>query len=177
MERYRLRMGDQSIVGGTITDGDFGFVIDDRATAVIGGEVQCPACSSVGVIVAFGPRHYDYINGRMQALDGDLCACNCSPSPVLQASQWFSSHSFDGYPDGYSGWANFHTTEFSQTERRYDECVRLRNRRTGQPLANVSYRVLLNGSVFITGRTDTAGLTQRISAPAAITLEIQVREN
>jgi hypothetical protein len=35
--------------------------------------------------------------GKQEALDGDICLCNCNPPPVIFASQDHSYHSFEAH--------------------------------------------------------------------------------
>lgn len=85
MRRNYLLQGDKSSVGGVITEGIEGMSNDGVPLAFIGAAVACPACNTTGHIVPTGPRWPGNLMGKQAALDGDLCACRCSPQPVMIA--------------------------------------------------------------------------------------------
>lgn len=87
MERYYLLKGDKSTVGGVVLEGIDGMLCDDVEFTFLGAKIACPACNSVGTIVGKGPRWPDDWTGKQVALDGDICACKCSPPPEMRASQ------------------------------------------------------------------------------------------
>ena len=59
----------------------------DTPLTFLGARVSCPACKSIGRIVARGPRHPDDFMGHEPALDGDICVCKCHPAPIMISSQ------------------------------------------------------------------------------------------
>ncbi|WP_267478579.1 PAAR domain-containing protein [Paraburkholderia saeva] len=87
MQRSYLRVGDKSSVGGTAIEGIPFVSHEGKALTFVGAHVSCPACKSTGQIVAKGPRLPVVMMGKMRAMEGDICQCNCSPAPVMIASQ------------------------------------------------------------------------------------------
>ncbi|WP_412022784.1 PAAR domain-containing protein [Burkholderia cepacia] len=88
MKRYDVVKGDTTTAGGLIQDGDCNDLIGTREQAYEGDPVWCPACKTIGKIVCDGPRiPTTGPDGRQAALSDDICACQCSPSPRLIASQ------------------------------------------------------------------------------------------
>jgi hypothetical protein len=61
----------------------------------VGAGVSCPACNSVGAIVAHGPRLPDSWMSKQLALENDLCGCKCYPPPLMHASQSGMFESFE----------------------------------------------------------------------------------
>lgn len=108
MRRNYLLQGDKSSVGGVITEGIEGMSNNGVPLAFIGAAVSCPACNTTGQIVPSGPRWPGNLMGKQAALEGDLCACHCSPQPTMIASNATMGQSFEsgelatmGYhPDG-----------------------------------------------------------------------------
>nr|WP_082664582.1 PAAR domain-containing protein [Burkholderia ambifaria] len=88
MKCYDVVKGDTTTGGGLIQDGDGNDLIGAREQAYEGDPVWCPVCKMVGRIVCDGPRIPTAgQDGRQAALSDDVCACGCSPSPRLVASQ------------------------------------------------------------------------------------------
>jgi hypothetical protein len=155
----------------------------NRSMAFIGGHAYCGKCKSVGTIVGGSGcsetgRLYNEPTRQWQAVAGDFVKCRCEKRPVILARYgkgWVIEDS--GGASNYAGNGNTLATEQPSTDvHAHDECLRLRHRRTGQPLSDVRYRVLSNGKIIASGRTNAAGLTQRITTNTADTLEFQVSE-
>lgn len=62
-------------------------ICDGVELTFVGAKVNCPACNSIGTILACGPRFPDNWMGNQLGLENDLCGCKCYPQPVMQASQ------------------------------------------------------------------------------------------
>jgi uncharacterized Zn-binding protein involved in type VI secretion len=60
----------------------------------IGAQVWCNGCKTVGRIGAKGPHRPASMRGKQHALDGDICLCQCTPPPIICASQDQAFHSF-----------------------------------------------------------------------------------
>lgn len=60
--------------------------------------MSCPACGTDGVIVCVGPHLSEHWGGKEAALEGDLCLCECKPSPKLIANQHFKCQDFTKQP-------------------------------------------------------------------------------
>ncbi|CAG9204596.1 PAAR domain-containing protein [Burkholderia vietnamiensis] len=87
MRRSYLKIGDKSSSGGIVTEGIPQTSHCGTELTFIGAQVTCPACKSVGNIVAKGPRWPGSMMGLEPALEGDVCVCECSPPPVMLPSQ------------------------------------------------------------------------------------------
>lgn len=160
--RYYIREGDKTTAGGTVIEGSTADIVDDRGLAFEGYKVNCPACHSVGQIVCDGPRWaWSGADGREAALSDDLCLCKCNPPPRLLASQTTMSMHMDASPGMGMG---------GQFELPHDEQFLLRDKATGEVLANARYQVRTGSGDVISGITDSSGRTQRISTNAAETL-------
>ncbi|MBN3837369.1 PAAR domain-containing protein [Burkholderia sp. Ac-20344] len=79
---------DLTTANGVVLDGLDDISLDDRKLSYLGARVRCPACNTVGHIEPDGARpREDDLNGKLPALEGDLCRCACRPPPRLVASQ------------------------------------------------------------------------------------------
>ena len=97
MRRSYLKIGDKSSAGGTVTEGIPHTTHYGTELTFIGAQVVCPACKSVGHIVAKGPRWPGTMMGKEPALEGDICVCKCSPPPVMLPSQSDMYESFESH--------------------------------------------------------------------------------
>lgn len=94
MIRCNLVEGDRSSANGVTLEGIPQDTIDGKCMAFLGAKVYCPACKSTGQIVGVGPRHPNESMGKEEALDGDICVCECDPPPIMIASQDRVHHHF-----------------------------------------------------------------------------------
>jgi uncharacterized Zn-binding protein involved in type VI secretion len=86
--RYDILKGDSTTADGTVIGGDSLDTVGGREQAYELDPVWCPACQSTGRIVCVGSRiSCKGPDGREAALSGDLCVCQCEPSPFLISSQ------------------------------------------------------------------------------------------
>lgn len=174
MRRYILRKGDRSTSGGLVTEGIENCTDHGVPITYLGAEVWCNGCKTVGHIGPKGPRRPASMHGKQQALDGDICLCKCTPPPVIRASQEHSYHSFEAHELAELGFAPNGRPLPIQT-RQHNEQFTLKDSKTGQPLANLRYRIRFSTGRIVAGLTDSKGQTQRVVSERAekITLEIQ----
>jgi uncharacterized Zn-binding protein involved in type VI secretion len=86
--RYNIVQGDKTTAGGEVFGAtDNRSTLDGVPLALEGDGIYCPACETTGQIVCVGPRQESWENGRKDALDNDLCVCECEPSPRLLYSK------------------------------------------------------------------------------------------
>ncbi|WP_179711281.1 PAAR domain-containing protein [Paraburkholderia bryophila] len=97
MKRSYLKVGDKSSAGGTATEGIALMSHHGTQLTFVGATVECPACLSMGKIVPRGPRWAGNLMGKQVALEGDVCACQCYPLPVMLASQSDMTMSFEAH--------------------------------------------------------------------------------
>jgi uncharacterized Zn-binding protein involved in type VI secretion len=157
MRRNFIKEGDKTTSGATVIEGFENDFHHGVLLTFVGAKLFCPTCKSLGVILGIGPRFPDNWMGKEQALEGDLGACKCEPTPHLIASQ---NDTYEEYT----------ADELAQTGcgpngelflYRHDEQITLRDRRTNQALANIPYRMKTGSSVIASGKTDANGRTGR----------------
>lgn len=96
MKRHYLRVGDKSTAGGVVTEGIATTSVMGQQLTHVGASVMCPACGSVGHVVAVGPRFPDGWMGQKVALEGDKVSCGCYPMPTMLPSQSVMFEQYDG---------------------------------------------------------------------------------
>jgi uncharacterized Zn-binding protein involved in type VI secretion len=86
-KRFLITLGAATTANGKVTTATSLRRIGGAAVALEGDAVHCPACGRDGVIRLDGPRLTERWNGKLVALEDDLCECGCSTPPKLVASQ------------------------------------------------------------------------------------------
>ncbi|MEX3982806.1 PAAR domain-containing protein [Paraburkholderia sp. EG287A] len=105
MKRSYLKVGDKSTANGVVVEGIPFCSHAGVEITFVGAKVNCPACNSIGHIVATGPRLQMNMMGKERALEGDLCACKCDPQPKMIASQSSMFETFDSHALASMGFA------------------------------------------------------------------------
>ncbi|MBN3823974.1 PAAR domain-containing protein [Burkholderia sp. Ac-20384] len=162
MRRSYLKIGDKSSVGGIVIDGIPGMTHGGTELTFLGAKVQCPACQSLGIITARGPRWPGSMMGKERALENDLCVCKCSPPPVMIASQSEIFEEFEGGALASMGFAeNGESIQHALNE--YDQHFRIINS-DGEPVEGLPYLLKSADGTIVKGVTSTAGITELVSA-------------
>lgn len=86
-KRYLITLGATTTANGKVTSASSMRRIGGVAVALEGDKVHCPACGKDGVIRLDGPRLKERWNGKLVALEDDLCVCGCHTPPKLVAIQ------------------------------------------------------------------------------------------
>ncbi|WP_419146156.1 PAAR domain-containing protein [Burkholderia cenocepacia] len=173
MKRLYLKKGDRSSNGGVVLEGMDFFMHHGTPVTFLGAKVYCSACESTGVIVGRGPRWPDSLMGKHAALEGDLCACRCHPSPVMRASQDNSSMRFTA---GELAELGFCPAGNPLPERRLESCderVRVVDH-DGKPLSGVPYHIRTASGVTYKGLTDSQGRCPRVHTDNPQQLDIAI---
>jgi uncharacterized Zn-binding protein involved in type VI secretion len=88
-KRYLITLGATTTANGKVTAATSLRHIGGVAVALEGDTVHCPACGGDGVIKLEGRHLNERWNGKLVALEDDLCACGCGTPPKLVAIQRF----------------------------------------------------------------------------------------
>lgn len=167
MRRCLLKKGDQSTAGGVVLEGEETCKHYGTALTFIGAQVYCHTCKTTGHIAARGPRWPDSMMGKEQALEGDICICNCNPPPVMLASQQDSYHSFESHHLAQMGYApDGRPLPPAPRSASYDDRYVLVEQRTGGLIANAAYAIERASGTIEHGVTDSAGRTHLLSTLA-----------
>lgn len=75
MNKKIALIGDKTTTGGEIVSGEQNVTCKGSSTALIGDQVFCPKCESIGIIIE-GTSTYT-IKGKPVAFDGCLISCQC----------------------------------------------------------------------------------------------------
>jgi uncharacterized Zn-binding protein involved in type VI secretion len=87
MKRHIITLGARTTADGVVTSASSAISIDGARVALEGDEVSCHTCGGTGTIRCAGPRTPERFDGRLVALENDLCVCNCATPPKLLPSQ------------------------------------------------------------------------------------------
>ena len=167
IDRYFITLGAPTTAGGKVTSGSRFRTIDGVPVAVAGDTCWCPACLSEGVVTPDGPRLDETIDGRLAALQDDLCVCKCDPPPRLVAAQTLVCQSIDG--DWYAGLAAAATEAVALANAAPIDPpahaslpLALLDIDSQEPLANRPYRLALP-TRMVEGVLDEHGQTEPLS--------------
>ncbi|WP_372437883.1 PAAR domain-containing protein [Pseudomonas chlororaphis subsp. aureofaciens] len=171
MRRNVIRLGDKTTSDGDVLEGAALYQHAGKPLTFVGAKVYCPACKSTGVIVNVPPFHPMMVGGKQAALEGDLCACKCSPLPQLIASQQSLFQSFDA---GQGKAPSFMPPELMA---RFPVVVPHAQQfqllaRDGSPLPSTKYKIVCSSGRVTTGVTDGSGRTERIKTRDAESIKL-----
>ncbi|QBR01714.1 PAAR domain-containing protein [Paraburkholderia pallida] len=166
MRRSLLRLGDKSTAGGVVIEGEESCTHHGRSLTFTGAKVLCPVCNTTGVIGWKGPHRKSTMKGKQQALEGDLCLCNCDPPPVMIASQDTAWHEFTASELEGTAYGIANEPRSSPTQGVYDEQFTLKDS-TGKSLPDTYYTAWLPSGARVHGITDSQGRTGRYATEGA----------
>jgi len=87
MKRHHITLGARTTADGIVSSASSFVSIDGARIALEGDKISCHGCGGTGTIQCTGPRIQERFNGRLVALEGDLCICNCATPPTLVPNQ------------------------------------------------------------------------------------------
>lgn len=173
MRRYLLKQGDKSSNGGVVTEGIPNCTHHGTPLTFVGAQVFCHGCKTVGHIAPKGPRWPDTMHGKEQALDGDICICQCVPPPVMIASQHDSFHTFESHNLADMGYAASGASMTQHYRGSYHERVRVLNE-SGQPMPSIPYHIKTATGAVFKGLTDVSGCCPRVYTDDVAKLDIAI---
>lgn len=174
--RYYILEGDTTTAGGIVqkTTNTLSFKVYGKEQSYIGDDVWCPACQSMGKIIPDQDRLSTKVNGRMPALNDDLCLCKCTPPPKLVHSQTTFKEIIDG-----NTLAQYQQTQ-GQTEyipsnqyKGFNLRFQVRNN-IGNPIVGKQYLLISEFGEIYFGVTDKNGYTEQIYKDKEINFDIHI---
>lgn len=170
MRRYNILDGDTTTArgGGAVRSSTTHSTNNGRALALIGDDVICRECGTVGKICPNGPRLRESVHGRDVALDGDLCLCDCRPSPRLinsRTDMYQTIETDEVIRQGYGSWVGAASL--------YDDQFQVLDQ-LGRPVCNKAYRIVSSSGSVTTGVTDAQGKTSRVVTNGAENLHLYI---
>lgn len=191
MERTAVLVGDPPSSGGKVLQGPFTQVtVKGAPYATIGGDVQCAACNSVGVIAKAGGPYRAQMYGFEMALENDIVLCKCATPPKLIAKAlaggspnvWVDDRleSLGAVPE--PGANPFSAADQMATKPlggqvltkgvlKYDQQFMLIDAKD-KPLAGIYYSVKIPTGKIVHGTTDGRGLTARYETDGAAVIAV-----
>ncbi|WP_253699938.1 hypothetical protein [Cupriavidus pauculus] len=111
--------------------------------------------------------------GKEAALSGDLCACRCSPPPVMVASQSTMSQTFETHELASMGFAANGMPLKEESRGDFDELVRVVDG-DGRSLCGVPFHIQTKSGTIHKGVTDENGHCPRVCTGSCEHLEIAI---
>ena len=175
MKRHTITLGATTTAGGKVISASSAGSIDGVKIALENDQIFCPACKSVGQILAIGPRLTDLWNGKQVALENDLCICGCYPHPRLIANQTLRCQVIsDTKPESTYVPAKREKTSVqsgppvttSDKDGSYDLYFVVKNE-AGHTLSDWKYTIEMSNGARLEGATDAEGKTKTVGAADA----------
>ena len=107
----------------------------------------------------------------IQALNGDLCICKCTPPPRLIATQ--ETYGTSGVVD-LENYLCMNWVPGVFPSSSFDIYFLIKNEITGHPLSNMPYRISLQSGRIFLGVTNEQGCTQRAHSSIPEQAKIEV---
>ena len=174
MRRAILKLGDRSTNGGVIVEGVDNCTDDGTPMSFIGARVWCNGCKSEGFIGSRGPHQIALMDGKQEALDGDICLCKCVPPPVMLASPATTSwHEFSGHELAAIGYDTGGRSMTDEYRGAFDERVRILDAHQ-RPITGAPYHIRTSSGAVYKGLTDASGCCPRVYTDNAARIDIAV---
>ncbi|WP_175887007.1 PAAR domain-containing protein [Burkholderia contaminans] len=171
MIKAAVRDNDPTTTRGFVIATSSTIYDNEKRVALSGDKATCGNCDGNFEIIASGESFSE--NGRNVVVDGDWVACPCKKNRVIAGND-------PGIFLESSG--RTHPAESSAPRRRsatptpsiHDEQIRLIDRLSGRPLANIRYRIMDSSGRLVEGCTDGQGLTCRVETSGHDAIEIKI---
>ncbi|WP_175768956.1 PAAR domain-containing protein [Burkholderia cenocepacia] len=168
MRKAAIRDNDPTTTRGFVTAVSSTIYDKGKRVALSGDKATCGNCEGTFEIIGSGKGISEL--GRNVAVDGDRVACPCMKNCVIAGSNpGIFLKSSENAP----------LVESSPSHRRpapavHDEQIRLIDRFSGWPLANIRYRITDSSGRLVEGRTDEKGLTCRVETSGHDVIDIEI---
>jgi len=172
MSRRAVRDGDTTTTGGIVIATSSTMTNHGKKVALDGDKATCGNCEGTFLIV--GGAHRLTNRGRCIALDGDHVLCPCGQNRLIAGSDSTIFYGGGGHNAAMPFFGNvaYSPERYALARGTHDEQYVLRDEDSGQPLANVRYRIVTDTGQAITGTTDSTGRTRRFVTNMAASLKI-----
>lgn len=173
MSRPFIVVGDRTSHGGVVISGSESTEVDGKPVARVGDRVTCPKKGHGSVTTIVTGDVTAIIDGRPLARHGDKTACGAMliSSQMIAVVDEGSSAGQDASsaPAGPAGTSSLMGNE---AKHAYDLQFLVQGDKSGKPMANTPYKIMLDDGRDFFGKTDKNGLTQKVGAdyPAQATL-------
>ncbi|WP_144816581.1 PAAR domain-containing protein [Aerolutibacter ruishenii] len=151
-------LGDSTSSGGKVVTGSPFTDIDGMSVARVSDKATCLLHKGVFPIVDGDST--TIIDGQPVALHGSRLACGCSVLAVQQVRVYVDG---GGARAANSGPSTQTESSPHVVEKLFHEQYRAVDIASGEPVANMAYRIDREDGTFVTGLTGADGLTGRVS--------------
>lgn len=176
--KHVIRLGDPTTHGGTVVSASSNVKMFGKQVACLGDKVTCPIRGHGACTIVEGDPTWK-IEGRHVALEGHKISCGASLISTLPNV----TRSYEGMGAAGAGGAASSAIRgatakaalvLAQDNHDYDMHWLIMDKDTGEPAANLPYKITLQNGRSIEGMTDSQGLTNKIGDAYASAATIEV---
>lgn len=176
--KHVIRLGDPTTHGGTVVSASSNFRMFGKQVACLGDKVTCPRQGHGSCTIVEGDPTWT-IDGRHVALEGHKISCGASLISTLPNVT--RSHEDIGAAGARSAASSANRGAIAKAalvlesdNHDYDMHWLIMDKDTGEPGANLPYKITLQDGRSIEGMTDSQGLTNKIGDVSASVATIEV---
>ncbi|MFW1642261.1 PAAR domain-containing protein [Acinetobacter guillouiae] len=163
--------GDLTTTGGRMIPSQTARKSNGKNIIVLGDKFFCPACKAMGAVIQ--ASDLQFCNSVGVAYHGCKVKCGCPGNHIVMATQ-----SVDLVDKGSSGKSTKSNTnhviaQSLVSDKTYEHQFVLVDEFTQIPLADRFYKIIMDG-VTVTGKTDSQGQTQLMTASEMLEVLIEV---
>jgi uncharacterized Zn-binding protein involved in type VI secretion len=165
------KYGDSTTTGGKVLAVKAKISDNGKPLALHGEHATCGTCKGSWPMIGTGDSVFN--KGTPVVIDGDHVLCPCGKNRVIAGAD---ARCFIHKNTGASKGAT--TPDSSRTHApivQHDEQFTLLDD-ARRPLANIRYRIVIDGGRVITGVTNTNGETERVASQSASGLKLQLEK-
>jgi uncharacterized Zn-binding protein involved in type VI secretion len=156
-----IRLGDKAACGGIVVEGEARVSHEGIPFAFEGARLAC----RFNCTIAQAYAHYTLPNGKNAPHHGHMTSRGCPLISTANGVCGVGTGSADAAPAQFiehedGGWQQ--KPDHAEHEHRY----LLRDEQSGEPLANVRYKITLASGAVVQGRTDAQGQTEALASEA-----------
>lgn len=176
--KHVIRLGDPTTHGGTVVSASSTYEMFGKQVACLGDKVTCPVPGHGVCTIVEGDPIWT-IDGRHVALEGHKTSCGASLISTLPNV----TRSYEGMgvagaggaaASAISGASAMAASVLASDKHDYDMHWLVLDKDTGEPAANLPYKITLDDGRSIEGMTDSQGLTDKIGDAYASVATIEV---
>ena len=162
-----VRFGDPTTTGGKVLAVRANIHDNGKKLALHGEHATCGNCKASWPMFGTGDKMCDH--GTPVVIQGDRVLCPCGKNRVIAGAD--ARCFVHKEPDASKTAGTTDSSREAAYAAQYDEQFTLLND-ARQPLANVRYRIVVDGERVITGTTNANGETKRITTDAVSSLRL-----
>ncbi|MGQ5524849.1 PAAR domain-containing protein [Chitinimonas sp. PSY-7] len=181
MGRPVIVVGDMTDHGGQVISGDMTANVNGKPIARVGDMVSCPKCNGTfpiieGVMDTIFSTQPVAVHGHKTACGATLIGSQTLLLVYVEAGNVYRSAPApitSQFSPSDRGSGTDARESLNEQAHKYDMHFLVKDKKTGQPLRQIRYKITLSNGKTSLGYTDDNGLTQTVSADSALTATIE----